>query len=66
MAAGPGLPGPAGFAALPVEYIKDTQRSVFLNSDLGEPQYLFLVTLYLQHVGGSSLIIFILLWDDEF
>lgn len=50
----PGLPGPAGRAELPVEYIKDTPRSAFLNSHLADPQYLFLVALNSQHVRGSS------------
>ncbi len=59
-ASGQSLPGPAGSTELPVEYIKGLQRSAVLNSDLSEPQYLFLVTLNLQHVRSLSLIIFIL------
>lgn len=43
-----GLPSPAGLVQLPVEYIKDSQRSAFLNSDLSEPQYLILITLNLH------------------
>ena len=62
---GPGPVGPAGSAPCPVEDMKDALGSLFLNCDLCDPTYLFLVTKSPQRMG-ASLIIFISVWNDEF